>query len=69
MPDDNKPLTDEAIDNIVKYIEAAEVMAKSMDLSVSTAARFILKSSQVYARLKGSGVDLANLVSPSKMKS
>jgi hypothetical protein len=66
MPDDQKPITDEAIDSIVSMTEAAEVMASTMKMPVPTALRFMLKSMQVMQRLKQRGFDLSTFESTSK---
>ena len=45
-------LTDETIDSLVALVEAAEVMAQTMDMTVSKAMRFMLKASQMFQRIQ-----------------
>lgn len=45
------PLSDEAIDSLVNMVEAAEVLATSLEMSVSMAMRMMLKSTQVVQQL------------------
>jgi len=69
MADEKVPeLTDEAIDNIVKVVEAGEVMAKVMGTSVSKAVYFMMKSSQAMSRLKNQGIDISSLPIATKRK-
>lgn len=65
----SEPLTDEVIDNVVKLVEAAEVMAKTMNMPVSQALRFMMKATQVYAQLQQKGLDISHLVSQSRKPS
>lgn len=53
MSDDQKPaepMTDETIETIVTMIESYEILAASLNMSVSAAARAMLKSMQILAR-------------------
>lgn len=73
MSDDKKPLepmTDEAIENFVAMIEAICVLADSLDVAVPMAARMMLKSSQVMARMQqGRGVSaLAAMMAGGKVQ-
>lgn len=63
MPDDKPivPLTDEAIDNLTSYVEAAEILAQAMGLPVSKAYRFMLKSTQAMARMQQKGKDITSM--------
>lgn len=47
----SEPVTDDTINALVKIVEAAEVMAKQENISVSLATRFILKASQIATQL------------------
>jgi hypothetical protein len=58
------PITDESIDNLVTLVEAAEVMAKAMDITVSKALRYMLKSSQTFARMQQKGKDISTMFGP-----
>ncbi len=52
-----EPMTDEAIENFVKFVESICVLAESLGLSVPQAARMMLKTSQVLSRMQqGKGV-------------
>lgn len=55
MADDKpqpEPMTDEAIDSIVELVETICLLASALDVTPPAAARILLKSSQVMARMK-----------------
>ena len=53
MTEPTAPMSDEAIAQLVALVEAAELMASSMDCKVSAALQMMLKSFQVMARITG----------------
>lgn len=48
MADDH--VTDDHIEAIVAFVENAEIMAETMDVKVSVAARWMMKSAQLTAK-------------------
>lgn len=54
-------MTDEQIDNLVQFVESAERFAKVFKLTAPQAAKMMLTSVQIMARVKA-GVPLATLV-------
>ena len=60
-------LADETIESLVSFIESAEIMAQSMAVSVSKAYRFMLKSSQAFARMQRRS-SIESLVVPTKQR-
>ena len=55
-------VTDEAIDSMVNMIEVAEVLAKSMDMSIGQAFRFMLKAAQLMQKA-GTAQSIEHLIS------
>lgn len=56
-----EPVTDETIEAMVGFVKAAEILAKALNVTVSQAARQILLTSQVMARVQReskSGADI-----------
>jgi hypothetical protein len=60
-------ITDEAIDNIVAFIEKAELMAATMGTKVSVAARWMMKSAQMMGDVGANPLQHMNPASKRKM--
>ena len=55
MADQTPEITDETINTMVVFVEAAEVLAASMDMSVSQAYRFMLETVRAMTRISAGG--------------
>lgn len=66
MPDNL--ITDEGIESLVSMVQTAEVMAKTMDMTVSDAVRTMLKTAQIMQTLsaKASDTKLAEMMLATK---
>jgi len=70
MADSEKaePMSDDAIENIVRMVEAAELLSKSLECSCAKAARIMLKSFQVMAKIQNGTSDTTLLQMLSRAK-
>lgn len=59
MADKIEVTTNKAIDDLVNTVEAAEVLAKTMDISTSEAMRMMLKSMQAVQMIQAGKTDKA----------
>jgi hypothetical protein len=66
MSEPTPPMTDEQIQGLVSMVEAAEVMASSLNVSASKALFFMLKSMQTLTRMQQRGLDISGLPTSGK---
>ena len=67
-PEQETVITDELIETLVGFIEAAELLGKSLDMPVSQAARIMFKSTQIMQQIaKSKNIDWSKLSSKKVM--